>query len=799
MADVSEPPDSLPGLSFDDNTVDHEAQLVVTDFLDYTEYLPSDLIRSFTLIRQLDQAYKDAAAKVHDLTKQYGKMPQLPASERPDAITMRHDISNALERAINCREASTAEATRISEVVKKHQVRLGLIKTKLQALPKPPSRDPTPAPLSPRITKSRKGEPTPKLIVQEKRQRQRKVLVLDEIPHANEGANAMSGPDDEDMSPANARSSSKVRSSRVPKTPKTPRPRVPKTPKERRLGSDGQPLHHRVSIISTSNALAMLTPPPEDAQPGSKWRPWLKLTEYELAVIRKSMKKNVTWVPSSAMINRYLADHGRGLENYQIAKATAESTGSLLLDEQPESKDLAALTGSHNSTAAAPTSPGMQLESENQQVVESPGDKDNDNDVEMVDVPAVPAQPEEKAIADYFTLGHRPRTRRATQEAMPMDEVNKKINEVSLSMKTIFDQQPPPTPAAAPELVADTGRSTRKRKRPATSNTAASTGTPPSASPKQDNKRFKVSKPAALNLAPPKSPAKSDASVRISTTTKIIPLAPEGVSPALASAASKDKEVETIETTPDSHKAAPPVSVQSTAAQFRSRRSSAVPKDAAHADSEPAVQLEVPQTSRASTRSGGTTSTKAASAEPPPSKREMRELRRLSNNDEFGLSLPIVGPRSSRRRPAPGLVTAEEDGKSKVSIGRRKTKPKGERGGNKDATEKKFGEQEPTELDREDDDPDEPTYCLCDDVSYGTMIACDNEKVMSLTQNHHKPTANPGHKCEKEWFHLECVGLKELIPRRQKWYCPLCRGKLHVDAKGNATFDTIPTSAGRRK
>jgi hypothetical protein len=27
-------------------------------------------------------------------------------------------------------------------------------------------------------------------------------------------------------------------------------------------------------------------------------------------------------------------------------------------------------------------------------------------------------------------------------------------------------------------------------------------------------------------------------------------------------------------------------------------------------------------------------------------------------------------------------------------------------------------------------DPNEPTYCICSQVSYGAMIACDNEEVL---------------------------------------------------------------------
>ncbi|KAL0094625.1 hypothetical protein J3Q64DRAFT_1715113 [Phycomyces blakesleeanus] len=51
-------------------------------------------------------------------------------------------------------------------------------------------------------------------------------------------------------------------------------------------------------------------------------------------------------------------------------------------------------------------------------------------------------------------------------------------------------------------------------------------------------------------------------------------------------------------------------------------------------------------------------------------------------------------------------------------------------------------------------DPNEPLYCYCQQVSFGEMVACDNEE------------------CDIEWFHIECVGLK--VPPKGKWYCKNC-------------------------
>jgi len=55
------------------------------------------------------------------------------------------------------------------------------------------------------------------------------------------------------------------------------------------------------------------TPPPEDAEVGSKYKPWTHLTEFEMYKLRKKMKKNHTWEPSDVMIRRELADAGKRL------------------------------------------------------------------------------------------------------------------------------------------------------------------------------------------------------------------------------------------------------------------------------------------------------------------------------------------------------------------------------------------------------------------------------------------------------------------------------------------------------
>lgn len=65
-------------------------------------------------------------------------------------------------------------------------------------------------------------------------------------------------------------------------------------------------------------------------------------------------------------------------------------------------------------------------------------------------------------------------------------------------------------------------------------------------------------------------------------------------------------------------------------------------------------------------------------------------------------------------------------------------------------------------------DPDEPTYCLCDQISYGEMILCDNDL------------------CPIEWFHFSCVALA--TKPKGKWFCPKCRGDRPNVMKPKAQF-----------
>lgn len=68
---------------------------------------------------------------------------------------------------------------------------------------------------------------------------------------------------------------------------------------------------------------------------------------------------------------------------------------------------------------------------------------------------------------------------------------------------------------------------------------------------------------------------------------------------------------------------------------------------------------------------------------------------------------------------------------------------------------------------------DERKYCLCRQVSYGEMVACDNNE------------------CEFEWFHYDCVNVTQTPKGR--WYCPDCTRKM------NGNQQTTQRKRGRKE
>lgn len=115
---------------------------------------------------------------------------------------------------------------------------------------------------------------------------------------------------------------------------------------------------------------------------------------------------------------------------------------------------------------------------------------------------------------------------------------------------------------------------------------------------------------------------------------------------------------------------------------------------------------------------------------------EIRTLEKAMSINGDEKLLAILGPVATKRKSRTPTGTGN---------GRRKTR-----------VERKNDEEEDDDSpqDNVSVDPNEPVYCLCRQVAYGDMIACDNEE------------------CAIEWFHYSCVNLSK--KPRSMWLCPDC-------------------------
>lgn len=701
-----------------DIPTDPDAQATVTDFLDYTEYLPSDLVRSLTLIRKLDQSYFTSSSTVHILTKTYGALPNIPPEQRPDPQFLRSRISYDLDHAISARESSYAEASRLYDVVDRHYNRLTSIISKLQSLPKPPSRDPTPVPrgTSPQFNRTRGGHkaetdgtPPPRITLRldgaraaasaarapastsRPRNRSRKVTVPGEVlPPPNPDSPPPSTVSDWESlppspvpmptsrvgEPSRGRSikPGRIRLNKPPKPARIKLPKIPRGP--RPPGVMGTNVHSAVAGISTSNALSLLKPPPPDAKPGSEHAPWMRLTEWEMAKLRKRMKKNAVWSPSETMIRRELADRGRGPENYRAAKARAEATSEEFVDDDK----------------IATSAPGKIL---------APGEISADSlGLEELQLSNRGMKLNEAKKLKKENLARE----QAAQAAIEAEQAATRLGVVGSVISNLFSPRIDHVGEngavnGAKDRAKEAAKSPlKKRKRDTT--------------PKHEDNYPEPEMSTSPSKPSPKK-RKTPAPVPViatttTTTTTSIPLAAAGRS-SRASTPTMPSPTE--------------IKKQPTTAITRSRRPSIAPKAQSP---DIAVPSRPPSRHRPST----------ANSVEPPSASTRDHVRRASTVSVSAREpTPARPPARRSKRPAPGPVTSSQDGGAAVSVGRRKAAPRKRGGvaGKKPKSTTAAEEEEETraaeETAGEEIDPDEPRYCLCGDVSFGTMICCENSDV----------------------------------------------------------------------
>lgn len=728
----------------EDPPADPDAQATVTDFLDYTEYLPSDLGRSLTLIRKLDDVYITAADTVHELTKEYGSLTNISPNKRPSSHHLRQDISYNLDHAISCRESSYGEASRLFEMVDRHYNRLTSIISKLHALPKPPSRDPTPVPRSPQASRK---TPPPRITLRlegaraakaagrtpekaQKRIRSRKVTVPGEVlpPPNPDSPLHFTDSDWESIPPSpipmptsRVGGSRKPARIRLPKAPKVPKLKLPKQPRPPRPpGAMGTNVHSAVAGISTSNALSLLSPPPADAKPGSIHAPWMRLTEWEMAKLRKRMKKNAIWTPSETMIRRELSLAGRGPDNYKSTKSKCDAAGEDFIDDDnianaPRGKPLVPGEISADSLGLADTNlsnRGMALNIAKKEKREKMAREQADilaSEAEKLgrrldSLKNIFAAPPEKPIESPTLSINMPKAKEAPKKKVAPEEKPKEATKTPAKKRKREESPKPEPPPKQLDLV--------------TSPVKPSSETVTSSVKPSKKRKTEQAQPEALKIT-------------TKTVTTTVPLAAPAPSPSRPSRRSTPATPATpVMAAPEKPTAV--TTPRPTATSTRPRRISLTLKGPAEPPAE---------TVHVSPRTSSRVHSRRSSAGPPSATTPRDHLRRKSTTPARPQSpLPIVTAAGRRsKRPAPGPVIESQEGGAAVSVGKRQHAPK-KKGGvaasnakraveNASAKEKENAVKIEEEAAGEEIDADEARYCYCGDVSYGDMVACENENV----------------------------------------------------------------------
>lgn len=714
-----------------DERADPDAQATVTDFLEFTEHLPADMMRSLTLIGKLDNEYVDASIRLHDLTRLWGQLPTLPPGEKPQPAQLRADISDKINRGLTSRVYSQAEAVRMAENVNRHVNRLKLIHAKLRTmLENYPTENEHKSPArtkSPQLTRGAKRQPGG--AEKGRRPRGPRITVPGEVlaPYdvgydtCSEDSES-SEEEDEEVEPVGmrrtpaARAGSQKPRSRKPiaKPPKTPKLKLPKPASQLPVSSSFNPAN------GIQPAATPLRPPPENAVAGSEDAPWLQLTPWELAKLRKRMKKNAAWVPSDTMINRELKTLGRGYDGWVSAKKQAEEEGLPFEPTLPQ-PIVDDATGSEHLPMGA-----VSLDS------------------------AIAA--EDKTLTNR---GHElnkakkiKKDRMSDQAAKEAEESARRFALMARNFQVSFQQ---PQPSAQPSAK-NTKRTQKKRKRDSVSE--ADTEMPDSVNLKRSKTETPVPIPQHISLPrptpiPPPQLTPGGTQVPQSTTPVPIPLPGQDQSIMVGAKSSGETSpapstdagasaTTTIVPTKAPADESPPSPLKSVTPilppvrETRARDAKAKEKSIVPPPIKTFSLTDAPGATTPGTESSRRPSSRGQGQEPPGLAAE-RPRRASTARNTPAPEASLRQPSKRIKRPAPGIISRTNSG-GNSAITKRKAAPKKSKRGA--GAQKKEAEAE-VEVDEEGNviDPNEARYCVCNRVSFGTMVMCENENVSQRQEN----------------------------------------------------------------
>ncbi|PWW73555.1 hypothetical protein C7212DRAFT_284731 [Tuber magnatum] len=708
MEEVVASPESL---------VDPDAVNITREFIDFTEFLPADMYRSLQLVRQLKKKAADHRRNVDSLCKEFASLPEQsrvlppsldvpltdyacpPMSERETELRIR--ISNAIKGAQFAHREAMAEAERASQNINRHHARIVAIYGGLCKVTIPPdepehkpterqqadvrkikirisSQKATSAGRHPRLRGSAAIAQTSR-----SRQKQREKNSRDDDGDDNEWED-------------------------IPSTPYN----YEKIKKKKKLlggvsrrGPKNNSESPFVGGAKARNEDGSLIP--------NNLLPWNRLTNEELAKLRKRMKKNSGWTPSVTMIIRELETLGRGpkhKEKYEDQWGGGRGDEFLKI-YGPEDGGIG--------------DPEKIAPDDGAGVRENKGMKLN-----------------------RAKKRKREEERKEKEKELEREKLEAKIEEEKLRLK-LEHEEAKMKREVQEEMERAAELAKREREKAKAEEEAATAAAAASANEKREKEK------AAMEER-----AKASAALR------------EQEKAAAAAAAASEARVPQPITRSSSFSSAGPSSSESPSSG--EDEDSEMP-DAVSEERTASPPIPAPPPPRPKPRLGRPPKNpkppKPSTSDSPPGSGEKRK-RALSTVTAI---LPTPSLAESRTKRATSAA-APPTGTVSLAVGRKRSNVAGPKPNKptKPVVSKKKGlvagnnrrRVDVQDLDGtgewvDEEDEDLKTYCLCDEVSHGFMVQCDNEQ------------------CTKKWFHIDCVGITEQEAKDSslKWFCPDCEGK----------------------
>ncbi|CAZ82004.1 unnamed protein product [Tuber melanosporum] len=695
--------------------VDLDAVNITREFIDFTEFLPADMYRSLQLVRQLKKKAADHSRNVDLLCKEFASLPEqsrvLPPSlhvpitdyvcpamsERETELRIR--ISNAIKGAQFAHREAKAEAERASQNINRHHARIVAIYGGLCKVTIPPD-EPENKPAEGQQTdvrkikiriSSQKSTPTgrhPRLrgsasIAQTSRSRYKQ----------RERNNRDDDADDNEWED-------------IPSTPYN----YEKIKKKKKLlggmsrrGPKNNSESPFVGGARATNEDGSLIP--------NSLLPWNRLTNEELARLRKRMKKNSGWTPSVTMIIRELETLGRGpkhKEKYEDQWGGSRGDEFLKI-YGPEDG------GIGDPEKIAPDDGAGVRENKGMKLNRAKKRKREEEKKEKA------KELEREKLEAKIEEEEKLRLKLEYEEAKIKREAQEEKERVELA--------------------------NRERERAKAEEEAATAAAAALEKERREKEEAAMEEKAKASAALREQEEAAAAEARVPqpiTRSSSISSAASSSTPSESPTSREDEDSEMPDAVSEERPVSPPIPVPPPPPpKPRLGRPPKNPKPL-----KPSSSDSPPSSGEKRKRAPSTVTTIL----PTPSLAESRAKRGTSvaAPPTGTVSLAVGRKRSNVAGPKPNKPM-------KPSVG----KKKGLVAGNNNRKRVDVQDTDGTGEWVDEEDEDLKTYCLCDEVSHGFMVQCDNEQ------------------CSKKWFHIDCVKLTEREAKDSdlEWFCPDCQEK----------------------